>query len=63
MPTSTFIIDKLQSNDWEHVRTKGDHWTFKHPNNPHLITIVHPRKDSPIGYVKSIEKISGVKLR
>jgi predicted RNA binding protein YcfA (HicA-like mRNA interferase family) len=36
---------------------------FKHPDKPGRVTVTHPRKDFPIGTLKSIEKQSGVKLR
>jgi predicted RNA binding protein YcfA (HicA-like mRNA interferase family) len=63
MPTSKEIRGILEAAGWVNVRSNGDHFTFKHPSNPNLITIVHPRKDNPIGYVKAIEKVSGLKFR
>lgn len=63
MPTSREIIQALEKAGWKHVRTGGDHFHFKHTDKPFLITVVHPRKDNPIGYVKKIEKLTGLKLR
>jgi len=60
--TSTEIIRRLKAEGWEHVRTKGDHHHFKHPTKPGIVTVPHPKKDFPIGTLKSIEKQSGVKL-
>jgi predicted RNA binding protein YcfA (HicA-like mRNA interferase family) len=34
-----------------------------HPETEHVVTVPHPRKDVPIGTIKSIEEQSGVKLR
>jgi predicted RNA binding protein YcfA (HicA-like mRNA interferase family) len=63
VPSNREIIKQLHAAGWIHDRTKGDHWIFKHEQNPALITVVHPRKDNPAGYVRALEKISGVKLR
>jgi predicted RNA binding protein YcfA (HicA-like mRNA interferase family) len=62
MPTSQKIIDVLSKNDWKEVRVNGSHHHFKHKTNPNLVTVVHPRKDNPIGYVKTLEKITGLKF-
>jgi predicted RNA binding protein YcfA (HicA-like mRNA interferase family) len=34
---------------WTLASVKGDHHTFKHPQNRFVVTIVHPQKDVPIG--------------
>lgn len=57
------IIKALQADGWNHVRTTGDHWHFRHPTKPGIVTVQHPRKDVPIGTLKSIERQSGLKLR
>jgi predicted RNA binding protein YcfA (HicA-like mRNA interferase family) len=41
---------------------KGSHHHFKHPDRPLIVTVPHPKKDLPIGTLKSIERSSGVKL-
>ena len=40
---------------------KGDHYTFKHPNKTALISLPHPKKDLPIGLVRSLYRIAGWK--
>jgi predicted RNA binding protein YcfA (HicA-like mRNA interferase family) len=45
------------------VHTVGDHWQFTHPTKPGRVTVPHPRKDIPLGTLKSIEKQAGLKLR
>jgi predicted RNA binding protein YcfA (HicA-like mRNA interferase family) len=57
------IIRAITAAGWEHVATKGDHWQFKHPTEPGRVTVPHPKRDLPIGTLRSIEKQSGVKLR
>jgi len=61
--TSREIIHLLEQYGWAHVATKGDHWQFKHPTRAGRVTVPHPKRDLPIGTVRSIEKQSGVKLR
>ncbi|MGL6042754.1 MAG: type II toxin-antitoxin system HicA family toxin [Sandaracinobacteroides sp.] len=53
----------LERAGWVHVRTKGDHWHFRHPQRPDVVTLTHPRRDVTIGVVKDIERKSGLKLR
>ncbi|MBD9492192.1 type II toxin-antitoxin system HicA family toxin [Ensifer sp. ENS11] len=45
------------------VATKGSHVQFKHPEKPGRVTVPHPKRDIPIGTLKSIEKQAGLKLR
>ena len=57
------IIAAIEEAGWRHVATKGDHWQFKHPTRPGRVTVPHPKRDLPLGTLRSIEKQSGVKLR
>ena len=59
---SAEVIRTLRADGWVLVRTKGSHQHFKHPNKPGIVTVPHPRKEIPIGTLKSIEKQSGVTL-
>lgn len=61
--TSREIIQTLRDDGWVCVHVKGDHHQFTHPKKPGRVTVVHPRKDFPIGTLKSMEKQSGLKLR
>lgn len=63
MPSSRDIIKKLKADGWELVTVSGDHHQFKHPTKPGRVTVTHPRKDMPIGTLRSIEKQSGLRLR
>ena len=61
--TSRSIIKRLEADGWFKVAQVGDHVQFKHATKPGRVTVTHPRKDFPIGTLKSIEKQSGLKLR
>jgi len=63
MMNSKEIIKRLQADGWYLVATKGSHANYKHPLKPGRVTVPHPKRDLPIGTLKSIEKQSGVKLR
>jgi predicted RNA binding protein YcfA (HicA-like mRNA interferase family) len=56
------IIRRLEAADWRRVRVKGSPHQFRHPDHPNRVAVQHPRKDVPIGTLKSIERQSGVKL-
>lgn len=57
------VIKELKKDGWYEVGTRGDHKQFKHPEKPGRVTVTHPKKDLPIGTLKSIEKQAGIKLR
>lgn len=57
------IIKALGQDGWARVGQKGSHVQFKHPTKPGRATVPHPKKDVPIGTLRSIEKQSGLKLR
>jgi predicted RNA binding protein YcfA (HicA-like mRNA interferase family) len=57
------IIKALISDGWKQVGQKGSHVQFKHPTKPGRATVPHPKKDVPIGTLRSIEKQSGLKLK
>ncbi|MFT8464643.1 MULTISPECIES: type II toxin-antitoxin system HicA family toxin [Acetobacter] len=57
------IIKKIKADGWYLVATKGSHQQFKHPTRPGRVTVPHPKRDTPIGTIRSVEKQSGVKLK
>jgi predicted RNA binding protein YcfA (HicA-like mRNA interferase family) len=57
------VIKALEANGWFEVRVTGSHHHFRHPDQPQVVTVPHPRADLPIGTLKSIEKQSGMRLR
>jgi predicted RNA binding protein YcfA (HicA-like mRNA interferase family) len=56
------IIKALERDGWFQVRQKGSHVQFKHATKKGLVTVPHPRKDLPLGTVKSIEKQAGIRF-
>jgi predicted RNA binding protein YcfA (HicA-like mRNA interferase family) len=59
---SADIIKLLKAAGWAHCRTKGSHYQFKHATLKGLVTVPHPKKDIPLGTLKSIELQAGIKL-
>ena len=59
--SSTKIIRLLKRKGWYEVSGVGDHHQFKHPNRPGRLTVPHPKKNLPIGTVKSILRQAGIK--
>jgi predicted RNA binding protein YcfA (HicA-like mRNA interferase family) len=57
------VIAALKSDGWQQVAQKGSHVQFKNPDKPGRVTVPHPRRDIPLGTLRSIEKQSGLKLR
>jgi predicted RNA binding protein YcfA (HicA-like mRNA interferase family) len=60
--SSREIIDILKKDGWYLYKVSGDHYQFKHEKKLGKVTIPHPKKDLPIGTLKSISKQSGVEL-
>ena len=57
------IIRGLEADGWTLIRINGSHHHFRHPIKPGTVTVPHPKKDMPIGTVKSIERQAGIKLK
>jgi predicted RNA binding protein YcfA (HicA-like mRNA interferase family) len=60
---SADIIRRLEDEGWTLVRVKGSHHQFKHPENPGLVTVPHPRADIMIGTLRSIYRQADWKWR
>jgi predicted RNA binding protein YcfA (HicA-like mRNA interferase family) len=56
------VIRRLKDAGWSEVAQAGSHKQFKHPVKPGRVTVPFPKKDIPIGTLKSIEKQSGIKF-
>jgi predicted RNA binding protein YcfA (HicA-like mRNA interferase family) len=41
----------------------GSHIKFKHPDKPGAVTVPHPKKDLPIGTLRSIYRQAGWQWR
>jgi len=59
---SRAVIAKLKAAGWFEAAHEGSHKQFKHSVLPGRVTVPYPRRDIPLGTLKSIEKQSGVKL-
>lgn len=57
------IIRRLKNDGWFEVAQVGSHKQFKHATKPGRVTVPSPRKDVPVGTLRSIEKQAGIRLR
>jgi predicted RNA binding protein YcfA (HicA-like mRNA interferase family) len=57
------VIRALKKDGWYQVSHVGSHVQLKHPTKPGRVTVPHPKRNIPIGTLKSIEKQAGIKLR
>jgi len=56
------VISILKQNGWYEIAKVGSHTQFRHPKRKGRVTVPHPKKDIPIGTLKSIERQSGIKF-
>ena len=56
------VIKKLKANGWFVKRIRGSHHMMSDGSKAEHVA-VHRGKDIPIGTLKSIEKLTGVKLK
>ncbi|BBP78336.1 MULTISPECIES: type II toxin-antitoxin system HicA family toxin [Pseudomonas] len=54
------LIAELEAAGWMLQRIKGSHHVFVHSTNPHSIPVPHPKKDLPLGTIRSIRKRAGL---
>ncbi|VVP42010.1 hypothetical protein PS862_04931 [Pseudomonas fluorescens] len=57
---SRLLIKELEEAGWTLDRVAGSHHIFTHPYNPYTIPVPHPKKDLPIGTIKSIRRRAGL---
>lgn len=55
------LIKMLKEDGWFEVRVRGSHHHFKHPEKDGLVTVPHPKKDLPLGTVRSILRQTGLR--
>ncbi len=56
------IIKILKQYGWYQIAKAGSHTQFRHPERKGRVTVPHPKKDIPIGTLKSIKRQSGIKF-
>jgi predicted RNA binding protein YcfA (HicA-like mRNA interferase family) len=61
--SSREVIRRLMDDGWFEVAQVGSHRQFKHATKPGRVTVPHPKRDIPLGTLKSVEKQAGIKLR
>ncbi len=57
------VLAALRADGWFDVAKKGSHIHLKHSAKPGRVTVPHPKRDLPLGTLKSIERQAGIKLR
>ncbi|MCX2900669.1 type II toxin-antitoxin system HicA family toxin [Pseudomonas mandelii] len=57
---SRLLIKELEEAGWVLDRVTGSHHVFTHRYNPYTIPVPHPKKDLPVGTVKSIRRRAGL---
>jgi len=57
---SRLLIKELEEAGWTLDRVTGSHHIFRHRYNPYTIPVPHPKKDLPLGTVKSIRRRAGL---
>jgi predicted RNA binding protein YcfA (HicA-like mRNA interferase family) len=60
--SSREVIRMLIKSGWFEVTQAGSHKQFKHVTKSGRVTVPHPKRDLPVGTLRSIEKQAGVKL-
>ncbi|WP_122698936.1 type II toxin-antitoxin system HicA family toxin [Pseudomonas viridiflava] len=57
---SRLLMKELEEAGWTLDRVAGSHHIFTHRYNPNTIAVPHPKKDLPLGTVKSIRRRAGL---
>jgi predicted RNA binding protein YcfA (HicA-like mRNA interferase family) len=60
---SRAVLRVLKAHGWKEVAQKGSHVQLKHPTKPGRVTVPHPKRELPLGTLKSVERQAGIKLR
>jgi len=58
---SSALVRKLEAAGWVLQRVRGSHHQFRHPTQPGVVTVPHPKKDLGVGLVNAIRKQAGLK--
>jgi predicted RNA binding protein YcfA (HicA-like mRNA interferase family) len=53
------VIKRLEAEGWILGHVKGSHFQFNHPQKSGRVTVPHPKKDLPIGTLRSIYRQVG----
>ena len=58
--TSSDLIRDMHRAGWRLDRVNGSHHVYKHPDQPGIVVVPHPKKDLGLGLVKVIRKQAGL---
>jgi predicted RNA binding protein YcfA (HicA-like mRNA interferase family) len=56
---SRAIIQRLEAGGFRLLSVRGSHHKFRHDGTSRTVIVTHPRKDMPIGTVRSIYRQAG----
>jgi predicted RNA binding protein YcfA (HicA-like mRNA interferase family) len=56
---SADVVRRLEAEGWRKAHQAGSHIKFKHAEKPGAVTVPHPKKDLPIGTLRSIYRQAG----
>ncbi|MCY4601840.1 MAG: type II toxin-antitoxin system HicA family toxin [Acidobacteria bacterium] len=59
--SSADVIRRLRRDGWTRRNTTGSHHHYTHRTKPGVVTVAHPRKDVPVGTLRSIYRQAGWK--
>ena len=59
--SSKQVIKDIKKSGGELVRTNGSHHQYRFPDG-RMVTVPHPKKDIPLGTLRSIEKQAGIRF-
>ena len=60
---SKAVLRKLAEDGWVLQRVTGSHHQFRHATKSGVVTVPHPKRELPVGTVRSIERQAGLRLR
>lgn len=58
--SSRDLLRILREDGWFEVATRGSHVQLKHPVKSGRVTLPHPKKDLPLGTVRSVLRQAGL---
>lgn len=58
-----YVIRALKKQGWKCVRNRGDHRQFHCVGNQYVVTVAgNPKDHIPIGTLRNIERLSGIRF-
>ncbi len=57
---SADLIRLLEADGWTLDRVRGSHHVFRHPTQPGIVVVPHPKKDLGTGLIAAIRKQAGL---